>query len=587
MKRIVSLIVALCMLLTLTAAFAEDANKTAFTQNLQSMLNRVDLTKNALSAEADGKTYATLQSQNGVVDLNIPGVVDLQVSQDTIWISNNGQVIELPIAELQAAIQELKKMFVYDKDAGDTVGAMLNLLVQKVITPGVSMDYTTGAIKIHLTGEQMLQGLAEFGDEVVANPDYMNLIAVGGNWVSLINYIASSRGYYRASFTPMDAEKLAQQWPQLKSQILATKSTLVIDGSITTSADGAKILLTAEENGKELLNIDINVKMERDVINVSAVITSGDVQYTVNGQITQSAAGMTMNADYTLVAGGETVLTMTLNEVVEGSQMTETFSGTLNGTDFSGGFNINMATGVFSGNLDIPARQISAVLEGTIASGSADVKLDITEKGNSVISINLNGSATASGDINGTLTAALPGANIALQLASSKGSAVFSFTITSGSSYAMSMNAAYQFMLGDFPHFKLETTTATGYYSSTQGYSYDGEKVSIWNDYTTMTITGKFVSPTEYQLVFDVKPAYGSSMTITGSAVLEDAGDTWRIPLTLTGDMGDGRTETYSAAIVYGPQTGFEPLADKVTQTLTKDAIMQMLFPAAAAVTAY
>ena len=94
-----------------------------------------------------------------------------------------------------------------------------------------------------------------------------------------------------------------------------------------------------------------------------------------------------------------------------------------------------------------------------------------------------------------------------------------------------------------------------------------------------MTITGKFVSPTEYQLVFDVKPAYGNGMTITGSAVLEDAGDTWRIPLTLTGDLGDGRTETHSAAIVYGPQTGFEPLADKVTQTMTKDDLLNLIFP--------
>ena len=54
---------------------------------------------------------------------------------------------------------------------------------------------------------------------------------------------------------------------------------------------------------------------------------------------------------------------------------------------------------------------------------------------------------------------------------------------------------------------------------------------------------------------------------------------------TMTTEDGNTDVVNYLAEILY--QVEERGMADKVTQTLTKDAIMQMLFPAAAAVTAY
>ncbi len=579
MKRIVSLIVALSMLLTLTAAFAEDANQAAFTENLKSMLNRVDLTKNALTLEADGKTYATLQAKDGVYDLNIPDVADLQLSRDTLWVSANGQVYEIPTSEIEAAFQELYNMFIYGGEPEDTLSAMLGLLVEKVITPGISMDYSTGAIKIHLTGEQMLQGLAEFGDEVVANPDYMNLITVGSNWSSLLSYLMN-RSYYRPSPTFTNAEKLAEQWPALKEQILATKSTLVIDGTLTYAADGIKILLTAENNGAEVFRMEGAMTTEEDgTVKTECVITSGSFKYVVSGFQKDNL----FHATYDVWSGSQRVFYLALNVYTNGSKITADFMGEVRGTSFTGNAEADLNAGTFALNVDVPDQQAKITLEGAVSDKALTAKLNVTAQGSTVASADLSCALTDDG-FTASLTASLPnGISVAFQMAASEDSIVYTATIANGSNYTVNVTGNYQLVEGDIPHFKVEMTQASYGYSSVTGYAYDGEKFTMWSDAMNMTITGKFVSPTEYQLLIDETYSYygsTSTMNIVASVVLEDAGDTWRIPVTLSATQdGKAAMETVSAALVYGPQTGFEPLAGKVTQTLTKDDLLNLIFP--------
>lgn len=582
MKRIASLIIALAMLLSVTAVFAEDDNAAAFKANLQNMINRVDLNTKALTVETAGNTVASLQAKDGLTDLNIPGAFELQADAENLWISANGQVYQLPITELQATIQELYGMFVPGSDVRSTAGAMLSLLVEKVITPGITMDFETGAVTIHLTGEQMLQGLAEFGDEVVANPEYLQLVTVGNNWVQLFGALVNRNSYsYRGPAVATPAQ-LAEQWPALREQILNSKTDLVIDGSFTGSGNVVNILLTVNANGKEQARLEGSMTVDGESTVTDFTFTAGTVVYTVQGKTT----GNTTVATYTLTDNGRELLTATVNATVNGNAVNATVEGTVQGEAFTGSLNFD-AAGAFNAELNVPAQEVKVTVSGTYAADSLKGKLNVTVKGSVTADFTLDAAKTDRGftvDLNGVVA----DATIAYSMSFDGVSGRYSVSVDSDE-LSSSTNYAFELVEGDFPHFSVENSTKSSYsyFNTVQGYSYDGAELRIWSDYQTITLRGAFVSPTEYQLTAEmVASYYGSSNTsnLLLSAVLDDAGDDWTVTLTAT---VDGEAQGDPILLKYGAQTGFEPLADKVTQTLTKDAIMQMLFPAAAAVTAY
>ncbi len=581
MKRIASLIIALAMLLCVTAVFAEDDNAAAFKANLQTMLNRVDLNTKALTVETAGNTVASLQAKDGLADLSIPGAFELQFDGENLWVSANGQVYQLPVTELQAVIQELYGMFVPGSDVRSTAGAMLSLLAEKVIAPGITMDYETGAVTIHLTGEQMLQGLAEFGDEVVANPEYLQLVTVGNNWVQLFGALVNRNSYsYRGPAVATPAQ-LAEQWPALREQILNSKTDLVIDGSFTGSGNVVNILLTVNANGKEQARLEGSMTVDGESTVTDFTFTAGTTVYTVQGKTT----GNTTVATYTLTDNGRELLTATVNATVNGNAVTATVEGTVQGEAFTGSLNLDAAAGAFNAELNVPAQEVKITVSGTYAADSLNAKLNVTVKGSVTADLTLDAAKTGRGftaDLNGVVD----DSTIAYSMSFDGVSGHYSTSIGSDA-FSSSANYAFELVEGDFPHFNVETSVKSFYFNTVQGYSYDGAELKIWNDDLTVTLRGAFVSPTEYQITGEMVASYsGSSHTsnLLLSAVLDDTGDDWTITLTAT---MDGEAQGDPILLKYGPQTGFEPLADKVTQTLTKDAIMQMLFPAAAAVTAY
>ena len=581
MKRIASLIIALAMLLSVTAVFAEDDNAAAFKANLQNMLNRVDLNTKALTVETAGNTVASLQAKDGLADLSIPGVFELQFDGENLWVSANGQVYQLPVTELQAVIQELYGMFVPGSDVRSTAGAMLSLLMEKVIAPGITMDYETGAVTIHLTGEQMLQGLAEFGDEVVANPEYLQLVTVGNNWVQLFGALVNRNSYsYRGPAVATPAQ-LAEQWPALREQILNSKTDLVIDGSFTGSGNVVNILLTVNANGAEQLRLEGSMTVDGESTVTDFTFTAGTTVYTVQGKTT----GNTTVATYTLTDNGRELLTATVNATVNGNAVTATVEGTVQGEAFTGSLNLDAAAGTFDAELNVPAQEVKVTASGTYAADSLKAKLNVTVKGSVTADLTLDAAKTDRG-FTADLSGVVADATIAYNMSFDGVSGHYNMSVGSDE-FSSSANYAFELVEGDFPHFNVETSTKSSYYNTVQGYSYDGAELRIWSDNQTITLRGAFVSPTEYQITGEMVASYsGSSHTsnLLLSAVLDDAGDDWTVTLTAT---VDGEAQGDPILLKYGAQTGFEPLADKVTQTLTKDAIMQMLFPAAAAVTAY
>ena len=330
MKKLVALLVALCMILSCIGAVAEEVSQAvlaeAFKGKVQQLMGSLapgrslTYTVDAVDGTSFKEVASMLLDAAGkpLADLtvNVPGEeapVQLQFSEEAAWLKYQGQVMELRFADLEAIGKAALGSLSMPQMDPQVASELAQILLMNTILPGVKVESNENSttIQVALTAKDVLAGVARFGDQVLANEKYWNELK------PLIQFVAKQQNY-QGDF----AADLQENWPQLKEQILAVETDAQLNANV--------IIQSVPESG--------------------ATAVAGKIVFSMQGQ------------DLSLVLGAadspkNLEITATVSMAAYGR---ENELGTLNLT-------CDKIAGNLKADLSVPAAQLEIKLTGTVA----------------------------------------------------------------------------------------------------------------------------------------------------------------------------------------------------------------------------
>lgn len=177
MKKLVALLLAVCMLFGSAAIAEKNARETAFLNNLEKLLKTVNLTRDMLTldVEYEGSSVFSgkMKWQDQMMDLSVSAPdtnLLAQVSETDVTVSVNDSAFNLQFSDAEALIAGLKPG---KKSSLDIYKELALFLFQKVIMPDVTMRYSNGThIVYKADAKQLMTRLVKFLDAVSASKRY-------------------------------------------------------------------------------------------------------------------------------------------------------------------------------------------------------------------------------------------------------------------------------------------------------------------------------------------------------------------------------------------------------------------------------
>ncbi|MBQ9264268.1 MAG: hypothetical protein IJ189_08685 [Clostridia bacterium] len=320
MKKMLSCLLCLCLLLSCAGALAEEASQAALQKAFQEkafdMLADLPDT-NALTftlTPDEGQPFtAVLQAPEDVVDLtlNIPGQdqpIIIQLAEpSTIYFSVDGQAYAL---DIEALANSLAALYVTPQVDEKTIEELSQLLLMDTLLPHIAVetseDSQTARVDVAVTVKELLQGVALFGDQVVSNERYLNAVAA-----------LASRSLAQQGMTGDPKEIILAYWPQLKDELQAIESdgaleihgvsrqvgtaSLIAGNAVYTEGEQriAAALTAADSRAAFTLSLTLNqgpekqeaqlaklsIQADKDLGNLSASLAlNGQEEYALTGQ---------------------------------------------------------------------------------------------------------------------------------------------------------------------------------------------------------------------------------------------------------------------------------------------------------------
>ena len=542
-KRLAAIVLTLAMLLGCASALAET---TAFEQNLMQRLNQIDLTNQQLVLTADPSLFGSeaslsLQVVGGLADCKIQaGGVDVEAQSDgqTIWVSVGEDVYALSIADLEHLFQDI--MYVNplyrlqnDPRFSRKLSNELSGLVQKVLLPGITLGRDEDGntqVTVNLTGRQILDGLADWLDaEVEAfelDQREMHVFEL------LINAYATVQPYSGFS-SPEDAlEQIKTAVHEAAQQLRETEVDLTITGTITILSNGLNAALVLTVDG-QAANLDIEAAEEDGNVNFKLALYDERYEY------------------------------LTLSGYVDSSD---------EGTDVHVGLNL-------------PMNGIEAIFDASIKDDSIGANLTVLNWGVTVFYASLNAEKTDD-------------------------KFYFSLNAEAQDNEVLDVNGTVYFtekravLFIEVPNFKLQgevsedeqgrhpwsvnVTSGSSYSTSTYAFSWDGEtftvedSVDVQGWYSINTVEkfhGREISDTEYAIDVTMIQTYKGEEPDEQTAVVllkltDGENGAWKLDI----DAETNGETQHGLTLEITGQTGVEPLANKVTQALTEQDIVNAVF---------
>ncbi len=344
MKRFLSLLICFCMIFACVGAAAEEVSQAALAEayktKMNELLNRlVPGNSLVLGVEPAGESplkaiISFLQDaeENQVVDgtVLIPGQeapVQIQLGQDTLWLSVQGQVYELRMTDVQAILQAVAGSFGAPQIDPQIAGELAQLLLFNTVLPGIQVENgeNTVTIQVALTAKDVIQGFAQFVDQVLATEKYWTALQ------PILQYAAKQQNY-----TGDLAAEIQQGWPQIKEQLLAEEIDMALNANIviTTDAESGSTSVTGKA---DLTGEDQAITLTLDALDSKAVFDlKGALSLAFNGAAPVDAMLISANCD--------------------------------------------KVSRIFTAGLTLPAMQTEVILNGAYAAGSLQCSLAVFEK---------------------------------------------------------------------------------------------------------------------------------------------------------------------------------------------------------------
>ncbi|NLD82843.1 MAG: hypothetical protein GX637_01645 [Clostridiales bacterium] len=343
MKRFLSLLLSICLILSCVGAVAEEVSQAAlaeaFKAKVNEFLNNIAPGNSlVMSVEPAGEapftqTISLLSDgeEKQIVDwaLQIPGQeapVQLQVSQEAVWLAAQGQVYELQLSDIEGILQAVVGSFGAPQVDSQIMSELTQLLMVNVIVPAVQVENEENTVTVHvaLTAQYALQGVARFVDQVLATERYWEALQ------PLFQFVAQRQNYQGDL-----AAEFQQNWPQIKEQLLATETDLALNADL--------VIRTDPESG----NTTVTGK--------AALSESGQtVLLTLDAENSKAAFAM------------QCVLSLAMGEM-------EQTAAALNA-------HCDKLSGAFAAELSLPAMQAKASLSGAYAAGGLQCRLTVFER---------------------------------------------------------------------------------------------------------------------------------------------------------------------------------------------------------------
>ena len=276
MKKAVSFLICLVMLLTGVAAAAEEAVsqaelQSAFTSKINEFFAGMGPGK-TLSFHVSPEGSQPLTGALSVIadeegqeldDLTIllpgqekPVQVQFSKAEQTIYAKYQDRVFALRISDLQEMLQSLTSMFSMPKMDPQITQELSLLFMTNVIMPGIKTENNQGVItlRVDLKAKDVVAGLVRFVDQVMATEKYWDAVKpllrfVGMRLMSnptVLPLMYSGDG--EATQTVDFVEAFEKNWPKLKEQLLAleTDARLTADAIIRTVAESGTTAVVAK-----------------------------------------------------------------------------------------------------------------------------------------------------------------------------------------------------------------------------------------------------------------------------------------------------------------------------------------------------
>ena len=329
MKRIIALFLILCML-TASAAFAEETMmEKAFLEGAAELLKSIDLQRDMLTLNVDylGETVlnGAVRGQDNMLDI-VLGVndqqIEAQISDTDITVAVDGAAFNLQYAEVQRVIDTVTEAAAGQDSEVQKLLELGQLLVQKVILPGVQVNNKEGLhITYSATAKELLDNLAEYIDLVLAEEKYE------GTLERLLMIAAAASQQQLPSLA-----ELKEQWPMAKESLKNVDSDFSVSFDLTADAAFTAINVTGQiGDSQDLYAMAWTCTRNADQIKADGILT----QTMHRGEKTYTAE-INVNAEY---AGGPEYDDWSLSVSGSGTNFRLTADGCRNGK--SGYFNFN------------------------------------------------------------------------------------------------------------------------------------------------------------------------------------------------------------------------------------------------------
>lgn len=519
MKKLLAIILSICLLLSLSAMAQPAPGQEAFLRNLWEHLSSVDYNGHQLSLTTDAveDLSAVFQQHSDLADLKVNYMgseVEIQLGSTAIWVSTDGQVFELPYDEFAAFITPYLQMMQSGIDTS-VFEEIFTLAAERLVMPFVTMSQGedgTQVITYKASLNDLIAAFTGFVDEVVANEAYVNALSAPFGLFAAVE-VGSGEN-------PVDS--FIAEWPQLRQSMLETE----VEGEVEFVATARN----AEDGSAEVV--------------VDFKVTVGEETVTAHEEVTASNEAVHMTETVNAPLYGEMVEVMTVN------------------------CDIDLVTGNFA----FIAKEYEGqgfALTGTCFEDSLDARLTI--RGDYAVETDMILSASWGEDrFSGT---------VSMYSHEDYEMNTLRVSWTPDSFSADMLNDDYAFGLllqadasGDLSYARL---TAGDMYDPNVVTLKDGV-LTLQNEYQTYNIWITYESETRAVLNVDMRSKY-SSETEHGEIRLDivDEPDGWKLVCTVVDT--DGETVIGTATLACEPASGIEPLAEKDPMTITADMIQSTL----------
>ena len=326
MKKLFAILICLSLMLSALPVFGETvSNEEAFKSGLMALMNSFDLQRDQLTytATSGDEVIAaeTVRFDGSLLELSVaaaqlPGGVTVQFNDQEIYAALSGTAFHLRFEEIPVILQSLAATLsqyvpqeyfeAIQKIDPDKLAEMGQMFLQRLMM-SMKMEQTEDGMVIsyEATAQELLQTVAVFVDDVLANEEYADTVK-GLVTVGLYAAQNSNPGSEMPS-----ADDLIASWPMLKQSLASVESDFAVALRLFASTDGTVYQLEGSIGvpaDTYLMKWDLKADMENGVfvldgklterIQISAESEARDYDIDIHADLTQT--GSMTNYNFTI-----------------------------------------------------------------------------------------------------------------------------------------------------------------------------------------------------------------------------------------------------------------------------------------------